>query len=55
MLEILQPLRPASLKDAVIERLEELILSGRVSIGEKLPSERALALRVWSSSPPAAS
>ena len=51
MLEILQPLRPASLKDAVIERLEELILSGKVSIGEKLPSERALALQLGVSRP----
>jgi GntR family transcriptional repressor for pyruvate dehydrogenase complex len=51
MLEILQPLRPASLKDAVIERLEELILSGRVPIGEKLPSERALALQLGVSRP----
>jgi DNA-binding FadR family transcriptional regulator len=51
MLEILQPLRPASLKDALIERLEELILSGEVSIGEKLPSERTLALQLGVSRP----
>lgn len=51
MIEILQPLRPASLKDALIERLEELILSGEVSIGEKLPSERALALQLGVSRP----
>ena len=51
MIEILQPLRTASLKEAFIERLEELILSGEVSIGEKLPSERALAEKLGVSRP----
>jgi DNA-binding FadR family transcriptional regulator len=51
MIEILQPLRPASLKDALVERLEELILSGHVSIGDKLPSERVLALQLGVSRP----
>ncbi|MSS64997.1 FadR/GntR family transcriptional regulator [Velocimicrobium porci] len=32
-----------SLKDLFIEQLEHLILSGRLKIGEKLPSERELA------------
>jgi DNA-binding FadR family transcriptional regulator len=51
MTEILQPLRTPSLKDALIERLEELILSGEVSIGQKLPSERELALQLGVSRP----
>jgi DNA-binding FadR family transcriptional regulator len=51
MIEILQPLRPASLKDALVERLEEFILSGHVSIGDKLPSERVLALQLGVSRP----
>ena len=51
MREMLQPLRAASLKDVFIERLEELILSGKVSMGEKLPSERALALQLGVSRP----
>lgn len=51
MTEILQPLRTPSLKEALIERLEELILSGQVCIGQKLPSERALALQLGVSRP----
>lgn len=51
MMEMLQPLQAASLKDVFVERLEELILSGKVSIGEKLPSERALALQLGVSRP----
>lgn len=51
MIEMLQPLRAASLKDVFIERFEELIISGKVSIGQKLPSERALALQLGVSRP----
>lgn len=36
------PLNPRSLKDEFIERFESLILSGRFSPGERVPSEREL-------------
>ncbi len=36
------PLTPRSLKDEFIERFESLILSGRFSPGERVPSERDL-------------
>lgn len=32
-----------TLKELFVEQLENLILSGKLSIGEKLPSERELA------------
>lgn len=51
MIEVLQPLRAASLRDVFIKRFEELILSGKVSIGQKLPSERALAVQLGVSRP----
>jgi DNA-binding FadR family transcriptional regulator len=51
MIEMLEPLRAASLKDVFIERFEELILSGRIAMGQKLPSERALALQLGVSRP----
>ena len=47
----LEPLRATSLKDEFITRFEELILSGQVSIGSRLPSERALALQLGVSRP----
>lgn len=40
---ILEPLKVQSLKEACIQKLESLILSGELKIGEKLPSERKLA------------
>ena len=40
---ILEPLQVQSLKEACIQKLENLILSGEMKIGEKLPSERKLA------------
>lgn len=45
------PLKIQSLKDACIERLEELILSGELQIGERLPSERDFASRIGVSRP----
>ncbi len=40
---ILEPLQVQSLKEACIQKLENLILSGEIKIGEKLPSERKLS------------
>ena len=51
MQELLAPLQSPSLKDVFIERFEELILSGQLKIGQKLPSERELALRLGVSRP----
>ena len=47
----LEPLKIQSLKDACIERLEELILSGELQIGERLPAERDFAARIGVSRP----
>ena len=51
MQELLAPIRSPSLKDVFIERFENLILSGHLKIGQKLPSERELALRLGVSRP----
>lgn len=51
MKDLLPPLRTESLKDVFISRLEGLILSGKLSIGQKLPSERDLALQLDVSRP----
>jgi DNA-binding transcriptional MocR family regulator len=45
------PLRVPSLKEACVQRLEELILSGELKAGEKLASERELALQLGISRP----
>jgi GntR family transcriptional repressor for pyruvate dehydrogenase complex len=47
----IEPLKVQSLKDACVSRLEQLILSGELKIGEKLPSERDFALRIGVSRP----
>lgn len=47
----MEPLRVQSLKDACIQRLEELILSGEWQIGVRLPSERDLAAQLNISRP----
>ena len=47
----LAPLKTDSLKDVFVARFEHLILSGALSIGEKLPPERELALRLGVSRP----
>lgn len=47
----IKPLHVESLKDACISRLEELILSGELKAGERLPAERDLAVRLGVSRP----
>lgn len=51
MQELLKPIRTESLKEVFIKRFEELILSGKFPIGQKLPSERELALQLGVSRP----
>ena len=51
MQELLKPISTESLKDVFIRRFEKLILSGRFPIGQKLPSERELALQLGVSRP----
>jgi GntR family transcriptional regulator, transcriptional repressor for pyruvate dehydrogenase complex len=51
MQELLAPIQSSSLKEVFIQRFEELILSGQLKIGQKLPSERELALRLGVSRP----
>ena len=51
MQEHLKPIRTESLKDVFINRFEELILSGTFPVGQKLPSERELALQLGVSRP----
>ncbi|MEZ0395608.1 MAG: FadR/GntR family transcriptional regulator [Anaerolineales bacterium] len=48
---LIEPLRVPSLKEACIQRLEELILSGELKIGERLPPEREFAARLGVSRP----
>lgn len=45
------PLKVPNLKEACVARLEELILSGELQIGERLPSERDFAARIGVSRP----
>jgi len=47
----IEPIKIQSLKDVCITRLEELILSGELKIGERLPSERDFAARIGVSRP----
>jgi len=51
MQELLKPIKSESLKEVFISKFENLILSGKVSIGQKLPSERELALQLGVSRP----
>lgn len=51
MMDLLKPLRATSLKEVFVERFEDLILSGQLPIGAKLPPERALAERLGVSRP----
>lgn len=51
MQELLKPIRTESLKEVFIKRFEELILSGEFAIGQRLPSERELALQLGVSRP----
>lgn len=51
MKALLDPIKTESLKEVFISRFEELILSGKLSIGQVLPSERELALQLGVSRP----
>ena len=51
MKDILRPIERSSLKDVFVTRFEELILSGKISMGQRLPSERELALQLGVSRP----
>jgi len=51
MTKLLEPITAESLKDVFVSRFEELILSGKFSIGETLPSERELATQLKVSRP----
>lgn len=48
---LLKPIRTESLKEVFINRFEELILSGKISVGQRLPSERELAVQLGVSRP----
>lgn len=48
---LLEPLQVQSLKEACITKLQELILSGKLKIGEALPPERRLAEQLGVSRP----
>lgn len=47
----LAPLRAPSLKEVFVDRFEGLILSGELAIGQRLPSERELAVQLGVSRP----
>jgi DNA-binding FadR family transcriptional regulator len=51
MNEILKPLKADSLVEVFVSRFEDLILTGKIAIGQKLPSERELALQLGVSRP----
>ena len=51
MLNKLKPIRSNSLKNEVISHFENLILSGKIAPGEKLPPERELARKLEVSRP----
>ena len=51
MKEYLEPIKSESLTDLFVARFERLILSGKVRIGERLPSERELAEQLGVSRP----
>lgn len=51
MLDKLEPIENESLQDIFVSRFEKLILSGEISLGEKLPSERELAQKMNVSRP----
>ncbi len=51
MIPKLKPVKTDSLKDVCVTRFEELIISGRLFPGQKLPSERELAMQLGVSRP----
>jgi len=48
---LIEPIQVQSLKEACVARLEQMILSGELKIGERLPSERDFASRLNVSRP----
>ena len=48
---IIEPIQVQSLKEACVARLEQMILSGELKIGERLPSERDFASQLNVSRP----
>ena len=51
MKELLKPLKAESLKEVFTSRFEDLILTGKLEIGQKLPPERELAFQLGVSRP----
>jgi len=51
MNSVIEPIQVQSLKEACVTRLEQMILSGELKIGERLPSERDFASRLNVSRP----
>ncbi len=51
MLDMIKPVKAESLKTVCIKRFEELILSGKLPVGKKLPPERELAAQLGVSRP----
>lgn len=51
MVPKLKPVKTDLLKDVCVTRFEELIISGKLSPGQKLPSERELAIQLGVSRP----
>lgn len=51
MQDLLKPIKMETLRDIVVARIEELILSGKLAIGQKLPPERDLAKQLGVSRP----
>lgn len=51
MLPKLMPVKSDTLKDICVTRFEELIISGQLSAGQKLPPERELAMQLGVSRP----
>ena len=49
--QLIEPIKTDSLKDVFVLRFEELILSGKLKVGQKLPPERELALQMRVSRP----
>ena len=48
---VIEPIQIQSLKEACVARLEQMILSGELKIGERLPSERDFAAKLNVSRP----
>jgi DNA-binding FadR family transcriptional regulator len=48
---VIEPIQAQGLKEACVSRLEQMILSGELKIGERLPSEREFASRLNVSRP----